>query len=63
MVQVSGGDGFSPSPPFVFLARVRRPLLIPLPEELSSLVPSSVLLVGIGVHAAASIPLLPHLPQ
>ena len=35
-------------PPFIFLARVRRPLLIPLPEELSSLVPSSVLLAGIG---------------
>jgi hypothetical protein len=30
------GGGSSPSPPIVFLARVRRPLLIPLPEELSS---------------------------
>ena len=35
-------------PPFIFLDRVRRPLLIPLPEELSSLVPSSVLLAGMG---------------
>jgi hypothetical protein len=33
-VQVSGGSS-SPSPPFIFLARVHRPLLIPLLDELS----------------------------